>query len=64
MKLHMERETTYVSDQCPVTKKWSKNKLEFTKNFVVYNTVGSPAYQTPVFTGTKAQCAEFIKKNS
>ena len=59
MKLHLERETTYVPVQCPVTKRWSNSKLEFTGNWTVYR---DSSY--PVFTGTKREAEKFIEENS
>ena len=64
MKLTLEREIKWVESQCPVTKRWSRNKLDWTGKWTVYNTVGSPSYQTPVFTGTKIQAQNFISDNT
>lgn len=62
MKLHIERETKYVPVE--INGKWSNSKLELTDKYTVFNTVGSPAYQTPVFTGTKIEAQQFFAANS
>ena len=59
MKLHIERETKYVAAQCPVRKTWSANKLEFTKNWVVYE---NGVY--PKFVGDLKQANKFVEENS
>ena len=60
-KFNIERDTEYLPEQCPVTKKWSATRLALKMTWTVYETVGSPAYQTPVFTGTREQADAFIK---
>ncbi len=64
MKLHCEREIVYVEAQCPVTKRYSRNKAEFTDKWIVYKTVGDPAYQTPIFKGTQRQAKKFIANHA
>lgn len=58
MKLHIERETKFVPVQCPVTKLWSNSKLEFTKNWVVYE---NSSYHR--FTGTLQEAEKFVEEN-
>jgi hypothetical protein len=62
-RLTCERDRTYEAEQCPVTKKWSNTKLVLLKTCTVYETVGSPAYQTPVLCGVSEKMAsDYIKE--
>ena len=62
MKLHKEQDTIWKSEQCPVTKIWSRTKPILANTWTVYDS--SPGYQTPVFHGkNEAEADEFIRKN-
>jgi hypothetical protein len=46
-KFHIEQDSGYVEEQCPVTKIWSMTKRVSLKTWTLYERVGSPSYQTP-----------------
>jgi len=58
---HLEQDSGYLPEQCPVTRKWSNTRRVLLPSWTVYEYVGSPSYQTPVFCGTPKECETFIK---
>ncbi len=58
------QDRTYAGEWINNRTKWANTKVVLLPTFTVYELVGRPAYETPVFTGTKAQCAEFVAEQS
>lgn len=40
---------------------WMNTKVISLPRWTVYEFVGSPSYQTPVFTGSESECREWLK---
>lgn len=59
-RFHIEQDRRYEAEQCGVTKKWSNTKVKMISTYTVYESVGSPSYQTSVFTGTKSECKNWV----
>jgi len=59
-RFHIEQDRRYEAEQCGVTKKWSNTKVKMISTYTVYEFVGSPSYQTPVFQGSKSQCKKWV----
>lgn len=41
--------------------RWSNTKVNMLKTYTVYEFVGSPSYQTPVFTGNENECKQYVE---
>lgn len=62
--LRIEQDHEYVSEQCSVTKRWYKTKRVMKNTYTVYETVGKPSYETPVyFAKNYTEAQEYISKN-
>lgn len=60
-RFHIEQDRTYSGEWINGKTKWANTKVKMISTYTVYEFVGSPSYQTPVFTGTKLQCQNWIK---
>jgi len=61
-RFHIEQDQTYSGELINEKTKWANTKVNMLKTYTVYEFVGSPSYQTPVFTGTKSECENWVKK--
>lgn len=60
-RFHIEQDRTYSGEWINGGTKWANTAVNMVSTYTVYEFVGSPSYQTPVFTGTKLQCKNWIK---
>lgn len=62
-RLTCEQDRTYEGEWINGNTKWANTKVVMLKTFTVYETVGSPAYQTPVLCGvSKGAAEEYMKE--
>lgn len=64
-RFHIEQDRSY-SAKCKWINdypRWSNTKVNMLETYTVYESVGSPSYQTPVFTGTKSECKNWVTES-
>ena len=62
-RLTYEQDRTYKGEWINDNTKWANTKVTMLRTFTVYETVGSPAYQTPVLCGVSEKMAsDYIKE--
>ena len=60
-RFHIDQDRTFGPEKNS-NGRWAATKLKMLKSFTVYEFVGNPSYQTPVFRGTKSECQDFIER--
>ena len=61
-RFHIEQDRTYSGEWINDNTKWANTKVNMVSTYTVYESVGSPSYQTPVFTGTKSECKNWVNE--
>lgn len=61
-RFHIEQDRAYSGEWINDKRKWSNTKVKMISTYTVYESVGSPAYQTPVFQGSKSECKSWVSK--
>ena len=59
-RFHIEQDRSYSGEWINQKTKWANTKVNMFSTYTVYETVGNPSYQTPVFTGTKSECKNWV----
>lgn len=59
-RFHIEQDRSYSGEWINQYTKWANTKVKMVSTYTVYESVGSPSYQTPVFTGTKSECISWL----
>lgn len=59
-RFHIEQDRTYEAEYSRATKNWTNTKEVSLPTYTVYEYVGSPSYQTPVFQATKSECENWV----
>lgn len=62
-RFHIEQDRTYSGEWINRNTKWTNTKVNMVSTYTVYESVGSPSYQTPVFTGTKLECENWVTES-
>ena len=57
----VEQDRTYKGEWIDENTKWARTKVVMLTTYTVYERVGSPSYQTPVFTGTENECKQWVE---
>ena len=60
-RFEVEQDRTYEDEWINENTKWASTKVVILPTYTVYERVGSPSYQTPVFTGTKNECKQWVE---
>jgi hypothetical protein len=60
-RFNIDQDLTYEGEWINNDTKYSSTKVVLLSTYTVYESVGSPAYQTPVFQGTKSECEQWVK---
>ena len=63
-RFHIEQDRAFSGEWINEKRKWSNTKVKMISTYTVYESVGSPAYQTPVFQGTKSECKNWVNATS
>jgi hypothetical protein len=61
-RFHIEQDRTYSGEWINDDTKWANTKVNMVSTYTVYESVGTPSYQTPVFTGTKSECKNWVNE--
>lgn len=61
-RFHIEQDRAFSGEWINEKQKWSNTKVKMISTYTVYESVGSPAYQTPVFQGTKSECKNWVNE--
>lgn len=62
-RFHIEQDRGYSGEWINQNTKWANTKVNMLETYTVYESVGSPSYQTPVFTGTKSECKNWVTES-
>jgi len=62
-RFHIEQDRGYSGEWINQNTKWANTKVNMLSTYTVYESVGSPSYQTPVFTGTKSECKNWVTES-
>ena len=62
-RFHIEQDRGYSGEWINQNTKWANTKVKMVSTYTVYESVGSPSYQTPVFTGTKSECKNWVTES-
>jgi hypothetical protein len=63
-RFHVEQDRSYSGEWINQKTKWANTKVNLIPMWTVYEQVGIPSYETPVFHGTKLSCLDWIKQQS
>jgi hypothetical protein len=58
---YVEQDRTYKGEWINENTEWARTKVVMLPTYTVYEYVGSPSYQTPVFTGTQNECKQWVE---
>jgi hypothetical protein len=62
-RFHIEQDRSYSGEWINQNTKWANTKVNMLPTYTVYESVGSPSYQTPVYTGTKSECKNWVTES-
>jgi len=60
-RFHVEQDRSYSGEWINEETKWAATKVTLVATYTVYESVGSPSYETPVFQGTENECKQWVE---
>jgi len=61
-RFHVEQDRAYSGEWINEGAKWANTKVNLIPMWTVYELVGVPSFETPVFHGTELACLDWIKQ--
>lgn len=60
-RFSVQQDRSYSGEEINEKTKWANTKVTLVATYTVYESVGSPSYETPVFTGTEKECKQWVE---
>jgi hypothetical protein len=60
-RFRVEQDRSYSGELINENTKWANTNVTLVSTYTVYESVGIPSYETPVFTATENECKQWVE---